>query len=80
MTPKAGHLGIVGTWGESGDRQLSTPMEYHMDTTKLVPAGIALAICYGVAHFVKNPMVKAAAYGAMGVIVGKQVPYVQNAL
>lgn len=51
-----------------------------MDTSKLVPSGIALAICYGVAHFVKNPMVKAAAYGAMGVIVAKQVPYVREAL
>ncbi len=51
-----------------------------MDTSKLIPSGIALAICYGVAHFVSNPMVKAAAYGAMGVIVAKQVPYVQDAL
>lgn len=51
-----------------------------MDTTKLMPVGIALAILYGVAHFVKNPMVKAAAYGAMGVVVAKQVPYVKEAL
>jgi hypothetical protein len=51
-----------------------------MDTTKLIPSGIALAICYGVAHFMHNPMVKAAAYGAMGVIVAKQIPYVQDAL
>lgn len=51
-----------------------------MDTTKLMPAAIALAIVYGVAHFVKNPMVKAASFGIMGVIVAKQVPYVQEAL
>lgn len=51
-----------------------------MDTSKLVPSAIALGICYGVAHFVKNPMVKAAAFGAMGVIVAKQVPYVREAL
>ena len=51
-----------------------------MDTSKLVPTGIALALCYGVAKFVSNPMVKAAAYGAMGVIVGKQIPYVKDAL
>lgn len=51
-----------------------------MDTSKLIPAGIALAICYGAAHFLKNPMFKAAAYGAMGVIVAKQVPYVKDAL
>lgn len=51
-----------------------------MDTTKLVPSGIALAICYGVAHFVKNPMVKAGAYGVMGMIVARQVPYVKDAI
>lgn len=51
-----------------------------MDTSKLVPVGIALAIAYGVSKFAPNPMVKAAAYGAMGVIVGKQLPYVKDAL
>ena len=51
-----------------------------MDTSKLVPAAIALGICYAAAHFRSNPMVKAAAYGAMGVIVAKQVPYVKDAL
>lgn len=51
-----------------------------MDTTKLVPAGIALAIAYAAAHFVKNPMVKAAAFGVMGVIVAKQIPYVKDAI
>lgn len=51
-----------------------------MDTSKLVPTGIALAICYAAAHFIKSPVIKAAAYGAMGVIVAKQVPYVKDAL
>jgi hypothetical protein len=51
-----------------------------MDTTKLLPTGIALAILYGVSRFIPNPMVKAAAYGAMGVIVSKQIPYVKEAL
>lgn len=51
-----------------------------MDTTKLVPLGIALGICFAVQKFVKNPGVKAAAYGVMGVIVAKNVPYVQDAL
>jgi hypothetical protein len=51
-----------------------------MDTSKLVPVGIALAIAYGIAKFSPNQMVKAAAYGAMGVIVGKQLPYVKDAL
>lgn len=51
-----------------------------MDTTKLVPAGIALAIAFAVAKFVANPMVKAGAYGVMGMIVAKQVPYVKDAI
>lgn len=51
-----------------------------MDTTKLIPAGIALAIAYAASRFVPNPMVKAAAYGVMGVIIAKQVPYVKDAI
>jgi NAD(P)H-dependent flavin oxidoreductase YrpB (nitropropane dioxygenase family) len=51
-----------------------------MDTSKLVPLGIALGICYAVQHFVKNQAVKAAAIGVAGVIVAKQIPYVQDAL
>lgn len=51
-----------------------------MDTTKLVPLGIALGICYAVAKFSPNAMVKAAAYGTAGVIVAKQIPYLQEAL
>ena len=51
-----------------------------MDTAALTKIGIALAVSFGVAHFVKNPMVKMAAYGVMGVIVAKQVPYVNEAL
>lgn len=50
-----------------------------MDTSKLLPMAIALGICYGVARFVPNPMVKAGAYGVMGVIVARQVPYVKTA-
>lgn len=51
-----------------------------MDTSKLMPIAIALGICYAAAKFVSNPMVKAAAYGTMGVIVARQIPYVQEAL
>lgn len=51
-----------------------------MDTSKLVPTGIALAILYGISHFSHNQMVKAAAYGAMGVVVAKQIPFVKDAL
>lgn len=51
-----------------------------MNTEKLVPIGIALAICYGLSKFVANPAVKAAAYGIAGVVVARQVPYLQDAL
>lgn len=51
-----------------------------MNTSKLVPAAIGLGICYAAANFIDNPMVKAAAYGAMGVIIAKQVPFLKDAL
>ena len=51
-----------------------------MDTSKLMPTAIALGLLYAVSHFIKNPMVKAGAYGAMGVVLAKQVPYVKDAL
>lgn len=54
--------------------------EIIMDTTKLVPMAIALGIAYAAAKFSSNQTVKAAAYGVMGVIVAKQIPYVQDAL
>lgn len=51
-----------------------------MDTSKLLPTAIALGICFAVAKFVPNAMVKAGAYGVMGVIVAKNIPYVKSAL
>lgn len=51
-----------------------------MDIQKYVPTAIALGLVYAIAKFAPNPMVKAAAYGAMGVIVLKQVPFVGPAL
>ncbi len=51
-----------------------------MDTSKIMPTAIALGILYGITHFVKNPQVKAAALGAMGVIAAKQLPYVRDVL
>jgi len=51
-----------------------------MDTSKLLPQAIALGICFAVAKFVPNAMVKAGAYGVMGVIVAKNVPYVNKAI
>lgn len=51
-----------------------------MDTATLTKAAIGLGIAYAVAKFVANPMVKAAAYGVMGVIVAGKLPFVQDAL
>ena len=51
-----------------------------MDTAKLVPLAIALGITLAVAKFAPNQMIKAAALGVAGVIVAKQIPYVQEAL
>lgn len=51
-----------------------------MDIKALTPSAIAIVILYGVTHFVKNDKVKAACFGAMGVIVAKQIPYVKDAL
>lgn len=51
-----------------------------MDTSKLVPAAIALGIAYAISKFSSNAMVKAAAYGVAGVVVAKNIPYLQDAL
>jgi hypothetical protein len=51
-----------------------------MDTSKLVPIAIALGIAYAASKFSSNPAVKAAAYGVAGVVIAKQIPYLQDAL
>lgn len=51
-----------------------------MDLKSLTPALIALAGLYAIAHFVENSQVKAAAYGAMGVVVAKKLPFFKDAL
>lgn len=51
-----------------------------MDTAKLVPLAVGLGITLAIAKFAPNAMVKAAALGAAGVIVAKQIPYVRDAL
>jgi hypothetical protein len=51
-----------------------------MDVSKLMPTAIAVGIAFAVAKFVPNPMVKAAAYGVIGVAVAKQLPVVKNGL
>jgi hypothetical protein len=52
----------------------------NLSTSQLTQIGIALAICYGVYRFAPIQAAKAAALGVAGVVVAKQVPYVQDAL
>lgn len=51
-----------------------------MDTAALTKTAIALGVLFAASKFVPNPMVKAAAYGVMGVIVAKYIPFVQDAV
>lgn len=51
-----------------------------MDTASLTKSAIAVGIALAVAKFVSNPMVKAAAYGVVGVVVAKNIPFVQDAI
>lgn len=51
-----------------------------MDQQSLMKAGIALGIVYAVYRFVPNAAVKAAALGVGGMIVAKQVPYLNEAI
>lgn len=51
-----------------------------MDTSKLVPLAIGVGLAVAIAKFAPNAMVKAAALGAAGVMVGRQLPYIRDAL
>jgi hypothetical protein len=48
-----------------------------MTSSQITKLGLALGICFAVYKFVPHQAAKAA---ALGVIVGKQVPYVSDAL
>ena len=52
----------------------------NLSTSQLTKIGIALAACFAVYKFAPMSAAKAAALGVAGVIIGKQVPYVQDAL
>lgn len=54
--------------------------ETQMDVQKYLPALIGVGLCVAIAKYAPNAMVKAAALGAAGVIVGKQLPYIGAAL
>lgn len=51
-----------------------------MDTAALTKAAIGLGIALAVAKFVSNSAVKAAAYGVAGIIVARQIPFLQDAI
>lgn len=51
-----------------------------MTTSQITKLGMGLGICFAIYKFVPHQAAKAAALGVAGVIVGKQVPYLQDAL
>ncbi|MCM2250839.1 MAG: hypothetical protein NDJ19_00630 [Ramlibacter sp.] len=51
-----------------------------MDSAALTKAAIGLGIALAVYKFVGNAAVKAAALGVAGIIVAKQIPFVQDAI
>lgn len=51
-----------------------------MNSADMTRLGIALGVLYAAYRFAPQPAVKAMALGAAGVIVGKQVPFVREAL
>lgn len=51
-----------------------------MSQSEIVRTGMALAIAFAAYKFIPNPAAKAAALGVLGIIVAKQIPYVQDAV
>ena len=48
--------------------------------SKFFPSIAAAALCYFISKSADNPMVKAAALGALGTVVLNQIPYVKAAV
>lgn len=51
-----------------------------MTQSQITKVAIALGACFAVYKFAGHPAAKAMALGVAGVIVARQVPYVQDAL
>ena len=51
-----------------------------MTSSQMTKIAVALGACFAVYKFVGHDAVKAMALGAAGVIVGRNVPYVKDAL
>ncbi|HEX7742855.1 MAG TPA: hypothetical protein VF442_10565 [Sphingobium sp.] len=52
----------------------------NLSTSQLTKIGIALGACYALYRFVDKPAVQTAAIAVAAVIVGRQVPYIGDAL
>ena len=51
-----------------------------MTTSQLTKIAIALGGCFAAYKFIDNPAARTMALGVAGVIVARQVPYIQDAL
>lgn len=51
-----------------------------MTQSQITKMAIALGACFAVYKFASHPAAKAMALGVAGVVVGRQIPYVQDAL
>lgn len=52
----------------------------NLTSSQLTKIAIALGGCFAAYKFIGHPAAKAMALGVAGVIIGRQVPYVQDAL
>lgn len=52
----------------------------NLTSSQLTKLAVALGACFAAYKFLPHPAAKAMALGVAGVIVGKQLPYVKEAL
>jgi len=52
----------------------------NLTSSQLTKLGVALGICFAAYKFAPHQAAKAMALGAAGVIIGKQIPYLKEAL
>jgi len=51
-----------------------------MTSSQMTKIAVALGACFAAYKFLPHPAARAMALGVAGVIVGRQIPYVQDAL
>ena len=71
--------GVIWCTRGFGTNHLET-IHMNLTSSQLTKLGMALGICFAVYKFVPHSAAKAAALGVAGVVVGKQVPYLSDAL